>query len=53
MPRGELTKDIFKCEVLKIKQELENDSDVWLSDPKTVAHRYLNKVLNKIDEYRV
>lgn len=52
MPRGQLTKDIIKCEVLKIKRDLENE---WMNksgyDPKWLAHQYLNKVLDKIDEY--
>jgi len=49
MPRGHLTKEIIKCEVLKIKHEL--DSEGWTSDPKSLAHKYLNRVLDKIDEY--
>jgi hypothetical protein len=53
MPRGHLTKDIIKCEVLKIKNELDNE---WMNrydtDPKWLAHQYLNKVLDKIEEYR-
>ena len=53
MPRGELTKDIMKCEVLKIKRDLDNE---WMDkggyDPKWLAHQYLNKVLDKIEEYR-
>ena len=52
MPRGQLTKDIIKCEVLKIKKQLDDDIS-WVSDPKGLAHKYLNKVLDKIEEYRV
>lgn len=52
MPRGRLTKDIIKCEVLKLKSNLEKE---WVHkydvDPKWLAHQYLNKVLDKIDEY--
>ncbi len=48
-----MTKDIIKCEVLKIKHELDKE---WMDksgyDPKSLAHRYLNKVLDKIEEYR-
>jgi hypothetical protein len=54
MPRGQLTKDIIKCEVLKLKKQLD---DEWMNksgyDPKYLAHEYLNKVLDKINEYRV
>lgn len=47
MPRGILKKDDIKCYVLKLKQELaqENHND------KAVADRYLNKVLDRINEY--
>jgi hypothetical protein len=54
MSRGHLTKDIIKCEVLKLKTDLYKE---WMNktgcDPKWLAHQYLNKVLDKIDEYRV
>ena len=53
MPRGYLNKDIIKTEVLKIKTELDKE---WMNksgyDPKWLAHHYLNKVLDKIEEYR-
>jgi len=52
MPRGHVTKDIIKCEVLKLKLELDKE---WMNksgyDPKWLAHQYLNKVLDKLDEY--
>jgi hypothetical protein len=52
MPRGHLTKDIIKTEVLKIKRDLDKE---WMDksgyDPKWLAHQYLSKVLDKIDEY--
>lgn len=51
MPRGQLTKDSIKVEVLKIKQELYDESITWTSDPKALANKYLNKVLDKISEY--
>lgn len=52
MSRGQITKDIIRNEVLKIKEELSRDS-YWTSDPRGFAQKYLNKVLDKIDEYRV
>jgi hypothetical protein len=51
MPRGQLTKDIMRMEVLKIKNQLDRDEFSWGGNPKEVAHRYLNKVLDKIEEY--
>ena len=53
MPRGQLTKDIIKCEVLKLKKDLHNENVQWSSDPKGLADKYLNRVLDKINEYRV
>lgn len=53
MPRGQLTKDIVKTEILKLKRDLDNE---WMNksgyDPKFLAHQYLNKLLDKIEEYR-
>jgi hypothetical protein len=53
MPRGQLTKDIIKCEVLKLKNNLDKE---WMNkteyDPKWLAHHYLNRILDKIEEYR-
>jgi len=50
MPRGQLTKDIIKCDILKIKKQLDNEQ--LESDSKSLVHQYINKVLNKIEEYR-
>jgi hypothetical protein len=53
MPRGQLTKDIIKYEVLKLKADLDKE---WMNksgyDPKWLAHHYLSKVLEKLNEYR-
>jgi hypothetical protein len=51
MPRGQLTKEKLKYEVLKIKRDL--DRERWTSDSKELAHLYLNKVLDKIEEYGI
>jgi hypothetical protein len=51
MPRGQLDKDELKCYVLKLKHQV--DSDVgWYPGEKEIAQKYLNMVLDKIDEYR-
>ena len=50
MPRGQLTKEEMKYQVLKLKTELYNGQTC---DGKDLAHKYLNKVLDKIEEYRV
>lgn len=50
MPRGQLTKEEIKYQVEKLKTELYNETTY---DGKYLAHKYLNKVLDKIEEYRV
>jgi hypothetical protein len=49
MPRGQLTKDIIKYEIIKIKTQL--DQEEWSLDPKGLAHKYIIKVLDKLNEY--
>ena len=51
MPRYQLDKDELKCHILKLK--LQVDHDEGYPGEKAIAHKYLNKVLDKIDEYRV
>lgn len=51
MPRGKLTKDEIKFWVLKYKRELTEDPTYYSSDPKNLANKYLNRILDKIDEY--
>jgi hypothetical protein len=50
MPRNELTKDEIKCYVLKLKDELYHET--YTDGITFLAHRYLDKVLDKIEEYR-
>ena len=51
MPRNELSKEEIKCYVEKMKVELYNEKIGYTSDPKVLAHKYLNQVLDKIQEY--
>ena len=50
MPRGQLNKDEMICYVLKLKHQV--DSDEGFPGEKEIAQKYLNKVLDKIQEYR-
>jgi len=50
MPRGSLTKEEMKRILLTYKHQLDQDT-TWTSDPKGMAHRYLNLLLDKIEEY--
>ena len=51
MPRGQLTKEEMKYQVLKLKQKLQTEQITYTSDPKALADQYLNIVLDKINEY--
>ena len=51
MPRGQLTKEEMKYQVLKLKEKLQNEQITYTSDPKALADQYLNMVLDKISEY--
>jgi len=51
MPKNNFNKDEFRVRVLKLKNELYHDLN-WYSNPKNLADKYLNKVLEIIDEYR-
>ena len=50
MPRGQLDRDELKCHILKLKYQV--DTDEGYHGEKQIAHKYLNKVLDKIEEYR-
>lgn len=52
MPRNRLTKDEIKAFVLNQKQQLNNENISYTSDPKGLANRYINSILDKIEEYR-
>jgi hypothetical protein len=51
MPRNEINKDEMKCYILKLKHQI--DSDNGYPGEKEIAQKYLNKVLDKLEEYRV
>ncbi len=51
MPRGQLTRDEMKYQVLKLKEKLQNEQITYTSDPKALADEYLNMVLDKINQY--
>jgi len=54
MPRSQLTKIDILSRVLKIKNQLheEQNNNQNKKDTYDIAHRYLNKVLDVINEYR-
>jgi len=52
MPRNQISKEEIRTEVLKLKRDLFNDHIRHDMDMKGLANRYLDKVLDKIEEYR-
>jgi hypothetical protein len=51
MPRGQLTKQEMKMILLEYKKKLGEENASYTSDPKAIASRYLNLLLDKIEEY--
>lgn len=52
MPKNQLTRDQIKIDVLMIKNKLYNEQINYSTDIKSLAHKYLNMVLDRIEEYR-
>lgn len=53
MPKNQVSKEELKVRVLKLKDQVYNESrDVWQGE-KDLAHKYLNKVLDILEEYRM
>ena len=53
MPRNQFSKEEIKCHVQKLKDQLYKESTDYTSDPKGLADKYLNKILDKIEEYYI
>ena len=57
MPKNQMNKDELICHVLKLKHEVDEETideeskSVWQKE-KNLAHKYLNRVLDRIQEYR-
>ena len=52
MPKNQLEKEELKVRVMKLKHQVDMEgTDVWQGE-RDLAHKYLNKVLDAIDEYR-
>ena len=52
MPKNQLLKDELKVRILKLKNKLHKEHVRHDMDMKGLAHKYLNEVLDIIDEYR-
>ena len=51
MPKNQLNKDELICHVLKLKHEVDVESEAVWQKEKDLAHKYLNRVLDRIQEY--
>ena len=52
MPKNQIEKEELKVRVMKLKHQVDMEgADVWQGE-RDLAHKYLNEVLNIIDEYR-
>lgn len=52
MSKNNITKDELKVYLEKLKGQLYEEQISYTSDPKALANKYLNKVLDKLQEYR-
>ncbi len=52
MPKNQLTKDELKVRVLKLKDKLHKEHVRPEMDMKGLANKYLNEVLDIVNEYR-
>tara|TARA_R100000231_G_scaffold20683_1_gene20200 strand:+ start:480 stop:641 length:162 start_codon:yes stop_codon:yes gene_type:complete len=52
MPKNQVKKDELINRVMKLKNDVYNESrEVWQGE-KDLAHKYLNRVLDILEEYR-
>jgi hypothetical protein len=52
MPKNQIEKEEMKVHVMKLKHQVDMEGDdVWQGE-RDLAHKYLNKVLDIINEYR-
>jgi len=52
MPRNQISKEEIKTRVLELKNKLYMDHIRPDMDMKGLAHKYLNEVIDMINEYR-
>lgn len=51
MSKNFVSKDELKCRVMKLKHQIDGETTPFQAE-KELAHRYLNYVLNALEEYR-
>jgi hypothetical protein len=53
MPRNQITLVEFKTKLERLKNELYWEEDQYGHEARGLAHKYLNKVFDILDEYRL
>lgn len=51
MSKNQITKEEVKLLIMRQKNKLHNETH-YTSDPKAIASRHLNELLDKIEEFR-
>jgi hypothetical protein len=52
MSKNQVKKEELKMKVLKLKDEVYNEPPTVWQKEKDLAHKYLNKMLDILEEYR-
>ena len=52
MPKNQLNKEELKVRIYKLKEQVENEPATEWQGDKDLVHKYLNWVLEVLDEYR-
>ncbi len=52
MPKNQLNKEELKVRIYKLKNKIDDEPKTVWQGEKDLAHKYLNWVLDIIDEYR-
>jgi hypothetical protein len=53
MPRNQVTLAEFKTKLERLKNELYWEEEQYSDEERELAHKYLNKVFDILDEYRL
>tara|TARA_R100001463_G_scaffold29872_1_gene67968 strand:+ start:373 stop:534 length:162 start_codon:yes stop_codon:yes gene_type:complete len=52
MPKNQVTVQEFKTRVLRLKNELFWEEHQYGEEARALTHKYINMMLNILDEYR-
>lgn len=52
MPRNSITKEEIKKIILDEKKKIHQENITFTTDPKWIANKHLNNILDRLEEYR-